>query len=172
MKTAPVRVVDRHEFATGEISNGNSFFISIRETIEKRDTILRPALDGQRLTLFFGDCVKGRGLPKKEHVRQVLSFSRIWLQAVKESLDQNGMAIHCTAGISRSTSMALIPLLLFYENDLNLACQHLFHIRSYSHPNTHIVHLIEREFKLESGSLQEAVYRADSGQGSDNYSFA
>jgi predicted protein tyrosine phosphatase len=64
--------------------------------------------------------------------------------------------------VSRSSAMALIPLLLYYSS-FRLAAERLFEVNKYAVPNTHVLYLITQKFGLDPGKVFEDLFRASQG---------
>ena len=69
--------------------------------------------------------------------------------------------MHCFAGISRSSAIALIPLLLYYRSE-KAAAKRLYEINRWAAPNTHVLYLTEEKFHLR-GSLYCTIKAAEQG---------
>src|SRR5258705_6159070 len=58
----------------------------------------------------------GPGIATPEDVESVYQFSLEWMKQVLEDPTKANLVVHCFAGVSRSSAMALIPLLLYYSS--------------------------------------------------------
>jgi predicted protein tyrosine phosphatase len=158
MNPAPIKIVSRYDFEHMDL-DGYPFAISIREADEME--IPRPSYSGKRLSLSFYDLTEGPGIATADDVRAVRSFAEKWVAAVQAGELQAGLVVHCFAGISRSSAVALIPLLLYYQDELT-AARRLFEVNRWADPNTHVVYLIEESFQL-GGDLFTALEEAKCG---------
>jgi predicted protein tyrosine phosphatase len=66
----------------------------------------------------------------------------------------------CAARISRSTAIAMIPLIVYYESAY-LAARRLYQIREFAQPNTHVLYLIHQTLSLEE-NIYEILFQAQS----------
>src|SRR5258708_32057449 len=68
------------------------------------------------------------------------------------------LVVHCAAGISRSTAIAMIPLIAYYES-VHLAARRLYQIREFAQPNTHVLYLTHQTLSLEE-NIYEILFQA------------
>jgi len=155
---APIKIVSRYDFEHMDV-DGYPFAISIREADETE--LPRPSYSGKRLNLSFYDLTEGPGIATADDVRAVRSFAEGWVTAVHAGESQAGLIVHCFAGVSRSSAVALIPLLLYYQEEL-AAAKRLFEVNRWADPNTHVVWLVKESFQLE-GDLFTALEEAKMG---------
>src|ERR1700719_3406054 len=104
----------------------------------------------------------GPGVATPEDVESVYQFSLEWMKQVLEDPTKANLVVHCFAGVSRSSAMALIPLLLYYSS-FRLAAERLFEVNKYAVPNTHVLYLITQKFGLDPGKVFEDLFRASQG---------
>lgn len=152
MTEAPIKIVSRYDFEHMDL-DGYPFAISIREADETE--IPRPSYCGKRLNLSFYDLTEGPGIATVDDIRAVRRFAEEWVAAVQRGESQAGLVVHCFAGVSRSSAIALVPLLLYYQDGLT-AAERLFEVNRWADPNTHVVHLIEESYRL-NGKLFTAL---------------
>jgi predicted protein tyrosine phosphatase len=153
---APIKIVSRYDFEHMDFRD-YPFAISIREADETE--IPRPNYNGERLNLAFYDLVEGPGIATSDDIRAVHSFTSKWMPVL--NMDPKGsLVIHCFAGVSRSSAIALIPLLVYYQFRVHdherAAARRLFDVNRWADPNTHVLYLIEENFGLD-GSLFTAL---------------
>lgn len=86
--------------------------------------------------------------PTKEHIREVLRFT----QNIKED---DKVLVHCHAGVSRSTAMA-IGILIQHGMTPKEAVEHVFDIRDCAWPNGLIIEILDDELNL-AGALNKEV---------------
>jgi len=141
------------------LSAGRDWIISIRE--EEANPIPRPELSGNRINLAFYDLMDGANIASASHIEEVYRFSERWAKAVIRIRRRRTLLVHCFAGISRSSAIAMIPLLLYYRSE-KAAAKRLYEINRWAAPNTHILYLIEEKFHLR-GSLHCAIKAAEQG---------
>ena len=157
MNPAPLKIASRAEFERMDIEDF-PFAISIREY--DATEFARPGYAGGRLTLSFWDLTGGPGIATVEDIDAVYDFSKAWASAAHADT-RNGLVVHCFAGISRSSAVSLVPLILYYQN-VKLAAKRLFEVNRRAIPNTHVMNLIDDKFHLK-GDLFRAVYDAERG---------
>jgi len=159
MTEAPIKIVSRWEFEHMNL-NDYPFAISIREADEIE--IPRPNYNGKRLNLAFYDSVEGPGIATADDIRAVHAFTSEWMSALY-SEPKGSLVIHCFAGVSRSSAIALVPLLAYYQLRVSeyelTAAKRLFDINRWADPNTHVIYLIEESFRL-NGELFTALEEA------------
>jgi|SRR5215469_4409611 len=141
------------------LSAGRDWIISIRE--EEANPIPRPEFSGNRINLAFYDLMDGANIASASHIEEVYRFSERWAKAVIRIRRRRTLLVHCFAGISRSSAIAMIPLLLYYRSE-KAAAKRLYEINRWAAPNTHILYLIEEKFHLR-GSLHCAIKAAEQG---------
>jgi predicted protein tyrosine phosphatase len=124
MNPAPIKIVSRYDFEHMDL-DGYPFAISIREAHETE--IPRPSYCGKRLNLSFYDLTEGPGIATVDDIGAVRRFAEEWIAAVQASESKAGLIVHCFAGISRSSAVALVPLLLYYQDEL-MAARRLFEV--------------------------------------------
>ena len=156
---APIKIVSRWEFEHMNLDD-YPFAISIREADETK--IPRPDYNGERLNLSFYDSVEGPGIATADDIRAVRAFTSKWMSVVNAE-PKGSLVIHCFAGVSRSSAVALVPLLVYYQFRVleheRAAAARLFEVNRWADPNTHIVYLIEESFRL-NGELFTALEEA------------
>jgi len=160
MNPAPIQIVSRHRFEDMFLQSSHHWVISIREADEIG--IPRPDFINPRVNLAFCDLINGPGIATPEDVESVYQFSLEWMKQVLEDPTKANLVVHCFAGVSRSTAMALIPLLLYYSS-FRLAGERLFEVNKYAVPNTHVLYLITQKFGLDPGKVFEDLFRASQG---------
>lgn len=89
--------------------------------------------------------------PNEDHVREVLEFSRGFNKDDK-------VLVHCHAGVSRSTAMA-IGILIQHGMTLKDAVEYVFEIRDCAWPNALIIEILDKELNL-NGELSKEVGEA------------
>jgi predicted protein tyrosine phosphatase len=136
---------------------------SIRE--QDADPIPRPEFFGNRINLAFYDLTDGPNIATAAHVEKVYRFSQRWAKAAHSDPTTASLVVHCFAGISRSSAIAMIPLLLYYRSE-KAAAKRLYEINRWAAPNTHVLYLIEEKFHLR-GSLCCAIKAAEQGYRED-----
>ena len=141
------------------LSAGRDWIISIRE--EEANPIPRPEFSGNRINLAFYDLMDGANIASASHIEEVYRFSERWAKAVIRIRRRRTLLVHCFAGISRSSAIAMIPLLLYYRSE-KAAAKRLYEINRWAAPNTHILYLIEEKFHLRGG-LHCAIKAAEQG---------
>ena len=160
MTEAPIKIVSRWEFEHMNLDD-YPFAISIREADETK--IPRPDYNGERLNLSFYDSVEGPGIATADDIRAVRSFTEKWMPEGNADEPRGNLIIHCFAGVSRSSAIALVPLLVYYQFRVLkyelTAAKRLFDVNRWADPNTHVVYLIEESFQLD-GSLFTALEEA------------
>ena len=97
------------------LSAGRDWIISIRE--EEANPIPRPEFSGNRINLAFYDLMDGANIASASHIEEVYRFSERWAKAVIRIRRRRTLLVHCFAGISRSSAIAMIPLLLYYRSE-------------------------------------------------------
>jgi predicted protein tyrosine phosphatase len=112
--------------------------------------------------LAFWDLINGPGIATPEDVESVYQFSLEWMKQVLEDPTKANLVVHCFAGVSRSSAMALIPLLLYYSS-FRLAAERLFEVNKYAVLNTHVLYLITQKFGFDPGKVFEDLFRASQG---------
>ena len=160
MTEAPIKIVSHWEFEHMNL-NDYPFAISIREADEIE--IPRPNYNGERLNLAFYDLTEGPGIATADDIEAVRSFTEKWMPEENANEPRGNMIIHCFAGVSRSSAIALVPLLAYYQLRVQgyelAAARRLFDINRWADPNTHVIYLIEESFELD-GSLFTALEEA------------
>jgi len=159
MIEAPIKIVNRWEFEHMNLDD-YPFAISIRDPDEN---IPRPNYNGERLNLAFYDHVEGPNIATVDDIGAVRSFTERWMPEENANEPLGNLIIHCFAGVSRSSAIALVPLLVYYQlrvSDYELAAaRRLFDVNRWADPNTHVIYLIEESFGLD-GSLFTALEEA------------
>lgn len=89
--------------------------------------------------------------PTEDHVREVLEFAK----SIKE--DDN-VLVHCHAGVSRSTAMA-IGILIDRGMTAKEAVEYVFEIRDCAWPNSLIIEILDKELN-QNGELSKEVGQA------------
>lgn len=115
MTPAPVSIVDRETFCLMDLSHVG-YVISICEYDERGKVVLRPDFRGQRLNLYFRDLTDGVGIATEADIEKTCKFSAKWALAARKDPEKAPLVVHCAAGISRSTAIAMIPLIAYYES--------------------------------------------------------
>ncbi len=116
MNPAPIQIVSRHRFEDMFLKSSHHWVISIREAEADEIEIPRPDFINPRVNLAFWDLINGPGIATPEDVESVYQFSLEWMKQVLEDPTKANLVVHCFAGVSRSSAMALIPLLLYYSS--------------------------------------------------------
>lgn len=119
---------------------------------EEQPSTPRGIRSGAHLRVSCHDIVEpfaGEVLPDLGHVRQIIAFARQWDFA-------NPLLVHCQAGISRSTAVALITYAVHFPQTIELAAAHLRKSASYARPNPLIVQLGDELLEMQ-GRLVSAV---------------
>ena len=83
---------------------------------------------------YMGNTNESSELPQKSQVERAIVFLREFLAAT----DTTGLLIHCFAGVSRSTAMALIACYLML-GDEEKAREKLYSIRPQAIPNSWVI---------------------------------
>lgn len=159
MEPAPIQIISRAAFDLMLLSAGRDWIISIRE--EEANPIPRPEFSGNRINLAFYDLMDGANIATASHIEEVYRFSQRWAKAAHSDPTTASLVVHCFAGISRSSAIAMIPLLLYYRSE-KAAAKRLYEINRWAAPNTHVLYLIEEKFHLR-GSLYCAIKAAEQG---------
>ncbi len=157
MTPAPVSIVDRQTFCLMDLSRVG-YVISICEYDERGKVVLRPDFRGQRLNLYFRDLTDGVGIATEADIEKTCKFSAKWALAARKDPEKAPLVVHCAAGISRSTAIAMIPLIAYYES-VHLAARQLYQIREFAQPNTHVLYLIHQTLSLEE-NIYEILFQA------------
>ena len=157
MTPAPVSIVDRGTFYLMDLSRVG-YVISICEYDERGKVVLRPDFRGQRLNLYFRDLTDGVGIATEADIEKTCKFSAKWALAARKDPEKAPLVVHCAAGISRSTAIAMIPLIAYYES-VHLAARRLYQIREFAQPNTHVLYLIHQTLSLEE-NIYEILFQA------------
>lgn len=110
-------------------------------------------IDPNRHLIVHVDDVEGgvSNCPEERHIRQVFSFldSRM--------TEDSDILVHCHAGISRSTAMAIGILIKFFKKTPKEAINIVFmQRREVMWPNMRIIRLVDKELNLH-GELERAV---------------
>src|SRR5260370_25544001 len=153
MEPARIQILRRSAFDLMLLSTGRHWVASIRE--QEADPIPRPEFSGNRINLAFYDLTDGPNIATASHVEEVHRFSQRWSKAAHSDPTRASLVVHCFAGISRSSAIAMIPLLLYYRSE-KAAAKRLHEINRWAAPNTHVLNLIEHTFHLR-GSLYCAI---------------
>ena len=159
MEPAPIQILSRAAFDLMLLSTGRHWVASIRE--QEADPIPRPEFFGNRINLAFYDLTDGPNIATAAHVEKVYRFSQRWAKAAHSGPTTASLVVHCFSGISRSSAIAMIPLLLYYRSE-KAAAKRLYEINRWAAPNTHVLYLIEEKFHLR-GSLYCAIKAAEQG---------
>ena len=154
---APVSIVDRGTFCLMDLSRVG-YVISICEYDERGTVVLRPDFRGQRLNLYFQDLTDGVGIATEADIEKTCKFSAKWALAARKDPEKAPLVVHCAAGISRSTAIAMIPLIAYYES-VHLAARRLYQLRESAQPNTHVLYLIHQKLSLEE-NIYEILFQA------------
>jgi predicted protein tyrosine phosphatase len=110
-----------------------------------------PSQGPHHLILVFDDVAGVSSVyihPTEEHLDQVLEFS-------KDFTDDDRVLVHCLAGISRSTAIA-IAIVMQHGMDYYDAYNHVEMIRPILEPNKLIIRYVDAHFGLD-GKLIEMV---------------
>jgi hypothetical protein len=91
-------------------------------------------------------------------LEKTCKFSAKWALAARKDPEKAPLVVHCAAGISRSTAIAMIPLIAYYESAY-LAARRLYQIREFAQPNTHVLYLIHQTLSLEE-NIYEVLFQA------------
>ena len=159
MEPAPIQILSRAAFDLMLLSASRDWIVSIRE--EEANPIPRPEFSGNRINLAFYDLMDGANIATASHIEEVYRFSERWAKAAHSDPATANLVVHCFAGISRSSAIAMIPLLLYYRSK-KAAAKRLYEINRCAAPNTHVLYLIEEKFHLR-GSLHCAIKAAEQG---------
>lgn len=89
--------------------------------------------------------------PDENHIREVLRFT----QDIKED---DKVLVHCHAGVSRSTAMA-IGILIQHGMTAQEAVDYVFEIRECAWPNGLIIEILDKELN-QNGELSKVVGEA------------
>jgi predicted protein tyrosine phosphatase len=154
---APVSIVDRGTFCLMDLSRVG-YVISICEYDERGKVVLRPDFRGQRVNLYFRDLTDGVGIASEADIEKTCKFSAKWALAARKDPEKAPLVVHCAAGISRSTAIAMIPLIAYYES-VHLAARRLYQLRESAQPNTHVLYLIHQKLSLEE-NIYEILFQA------------
>jgi predicted protein tyrosine phosphatase len=73
--------------------------------------VLRPDFRRERLNLYFRDLTDGVGIATEADIEKTCKFSAKWARAARKDPEKAPLVVHCAAGISRSTAIAMIPLI-------------------------------------------------------------
>ena len=159
MEPAPIQILSRAAFDLMLLSAGRHWVASIRE--QEADPIPRSEFFGNRINLAFYDLTDGPNIATAAHVEKAYRVSQRWAKAAHSDPTTASLVVHCFAGISRSSAIAMIPLLLYYQSE-KAAAKRLYEINRWAAPNTHVLYLIEEKFHLR-GSLYCAIKAAEQG---------
>lgn len=137
--------VSSYEGAKNLIAEGwpTKIISLIREEVEHQGS--------HHLVLVFDDIARPNPAyihPTEAHLDHVFEFT-------KELTDDDRVLVHCLAGISRSTAVA-IAIMMQHGMDYYDAYNHIEMIRPILEPNKLIISYIDRHFGLE-GKLCEMV---------------
>ena len=157
MTPAPVSIVDRGTFCLMDLSRVG-YVISICEYDERGKVVLRPDFRGQRLNLYFRDLTDGVGIATEADIEKTCKFSAKWALAARKDPEKAPLVVHCAAGISRSTAIAMIPLIDYYAS-VHLAARRLYQLRVSAQPNTHVLYLIHQKLFLKRISTRFSFRR-------------
>lgn len=108
-------------------------------------------LDGNHLFIEVSDIprpIEGHVHPQREHLEQVFAFTR-------DLTDEDRLLVHCYAGMSRSTAIA-IGVLIQHGLAYDEAFKHVETIRPILMPNQMFIELIDEYFDLR-GDLAAMV---------------
>jgi len=111
MEPAPIQILSRAAFDLMLLSASRDWIVSIRE--EEANPIPRPEFSGNRINLAFYDLMDGVNIATASHIEEVYRFSERWAKAAHSDPATANLVVHCFAGISRSSAIAMIPLLLY-----------------------------------------------------------
>ena len=129
MEPAPIQILSRAAFDLMLLSTGRHWVASIRE--QEADPIPRPEFFGNRINLAFYDLTDGPNIATAAHVEKVYRFSQRWAKAAHSDPTTATLVVHCFAGISRSSAIAMIPLLLYYRSE-KAAAKRLYEINRWA----------------------------------------
>jgi predicted protein tyrosine phosphatase len=90
--------------------------------------------------------------------KRLVSLARSGRSRRVKDPEKATLVVHCAAGISRSTAIAMIPLIAYYEN-VQLAARRLYQLRESAQPNTHVLYLIHQKLSLEE-NIYEILFQA------------
>lgn len=158
MIPAPIRILSRHDFLEADLAQ-TSHVISICE-FDEEGTVLRDDFAGERLNLYFYDLPDGHGVATQKDVLKAIHFSARWAREAHDD-PANALVVHCFAGISRSSAIAMVALLEYYGS-LRMATGRLFEANPYAQPNTLVLHLISELLELKE-NIYEVMFRVQSG---------
>jgi predicted protein tyrosine phosphatase len=94
-------------------------------------------------------------VPNETHLNQVLDFTR-------DLTDADRLLVHCFAGISRSTALA-IGILIQHGMTPEAAVAYVENIRPCLYPNTRFIQLIDARFRLH-GTLVKIIHDFRTGK--------
>jgi predicted protein tyrosine phosphatase len=137
MEPAPIQILSRAAFDLMLLSAGRHWVASIRE--QEADPIPRSEFFGNRINLAFYDLTDGPNIATAAHVEKVYRFSQRWAKAAHSDPTTASLVVHCFAGISRSSAIAMIPLLLYYRSE-KAPAKRLYEINRWAAPNTHVLY--------------------------------
>ena len=99
--------------------------------------------------------IPGYALPLPEYMEQMLVLGEYLLADPQPSA-----LFHCQAGISRSSAMASIALLVYHHQDIEAAVSELFEKFPHVMPNGYIVKWTDRHFQFD-GKFIEKIEREE-----------
>ena len=141
MEPAPIQILSRAAFDLMLLSAGRDWIVSIRK--EEANPIPRSEFSGNRINLAFYDLTDGANIATASHIEEVYGFSERWAKAAHSDPATANLVVHCFAGISRSSAIAMIPLLLYYRSE-KAAAKRLCEINRWAAPNTHVLYQVAR----------------------------
>ena len=68
------------------------------------------------MNLYFWDLTDGVGIATEADIEKTCKFSAKWALSARKDPEKAPLVVHCAAGISRSTAIAMIPLIAYYES--------------------------------------------------------
>jgi predicted protein tyrosine phosphatase len=154
-----VKIFDQSSFEKADLNSEFAFAISIQNK-GSYPVVLRPDFQGQRLNLYFDDVVEGPGVATIADIDALFDFAQQWLGVARSDPARASIAIHCGAGISRSSSVGLLLLALYFGN-YPAAATHLFCTHPQVAPNVLVCRLIFQKLSSAYGpDIFEALAKA------------
>jgi predicted protein tyrosine phosphatase len=135
----------RRQWTQYHLATANSAVRCRSRAANLANPIPRPEFSGNRINLTFYDLMDGANIATASHIEEVYRFSERWAKAAHSDPATANLVVHCLAGISRSSAIAMILLLLYYRSE-KAAAKRLYEINRWAAPNTHILYLIEEKF--------------------------
>jgi predicted protein tyrosine phosphatase len=154
-----VKICNQALFETAELNREFHFAISIQNK-GSDPVVLRPDFRGQRLNLYFDDVTEGAGAATPTEIDALFDFAQTWLSVARSDPASASIVIHCAAGVSRSSSVGLLLLALYFGN-YPAAATHLFCTHPQVVPNVLVCRLIFQKLGSAYGpDIFEALAKA------------